>query len=151
MLGSLNLVLASVPPRDKVGFQANFHMKAAENFPSSLEFQAAPWALTSQTHSLGPTFPHPHILTPPLYLYEYGIIYLANSLMVEHLLLDFLLQILLYCKQYLTFLGSLQPVSTTRAYLTEVPYLSPSLVLHSHSCRLSAKTFTEVPGHRSLP
>lgn len=66
VLGSLNLVLASVPPRDKVDFQANFHMKAAENFPPILEFQAAPWALTSQTHSFGPNFlppPHPN---PPL-------------------------------------------------------------------------------------
>lgn len=65
VLGSLNLVLASVPPRDKVCSQANFHMKAAEIFSPILEFQAASWAPASLTQSFCPTFPHPHPESPP--------------------------------------------------------------------------------------
>lgn len=60
VLGSLNLVLASVPPRDKVCSQANFHMKAAKVFLPILEFQAASWAPASRTQSFCPSFPHPH-------------------------------------------------------------------------------------------
>jgi hypothetical protein len=58
------LVLASVPSGDKVCFQANFHMKAAEMSFPILEFQTAPqpWLLRLEVVA---QLPHPHIPTHP--------------------------------------------------------------------------------------